>query len=344
MNKLTTSLSILIILLFFNFKLFGQQIFYDDFESGVVNPGWGVYFEGEDTLIAADMFYAPDSLPTGGSYAGYLQDSDTSNTGAALAVAGTTNLFDYSMEADVYCYVNHPSSVSAYTGIVVYADNTIGTYIKMVADFDTNQRIRLYNNHLNTITFEYSFSHDFLASDIPGGIPTEDSWHKMKVEVKTINEDTTAFWCYFDGQELLGCPIYDTSEDVIGSGQFGLFSFQQDNDGVEGWFDNIVVNTLVSSVEENSSGIIPGSFSLEQNFPNPFNPSTAIEFNIAESDFVSLSVFNLLGEQVGTIVNEYLPAGSYKANWDAEDLPSGVYIYTILAGKFSQSNKMILLK
>ena len=338
------NIGLILFFILFSTIISGQQIFTDDFELGFENPEWDIYRAGEDTLIAADMIYVPDPLYTGGNYVGYLQDTDGSWSGAALAIAGTTDLHDYSIEADVYCYVNHPSGVSAYTGLVVYADSTIGTYIKMVADFDSNQRIRLYNNHLNTITFEYTFSHDFTASDIPGGIPTEDSWHKMKVEVKTISSDTTAFWCYFDDQPLAGCPIYDTSEDVISSGQFGLFSFQQDNDGVEGWFDNVVVSSLISSVEEKSGGIIPYSFSLEQNFPNPFNPSTTIEFGIPNSEYVTLSVFNLLGEQVGFLVNENLSAGSYKAIWNAKDLPSGIYIYKLQAGEFIQSNKMILMK
>jgi hypothetical protein len=344
MKKLFILLSTLALIVVFNINIIGQQIFLDDFESGFESPEWDVYFANEDTLVAADMIYVPDPLLTGGNYVGYLQDTDGSNDGAALAIAGTTNMHDYSMEADVYCYVNYPGPFSAYTGIAVYADSTIGTYIKMVADFDADQRIRLYNNHLNTITLEYTFSHNFTASDIPGGIPIEDGWHKMKVEVRTINSDTTAFWCYFDDQQLLGCPVYDTGEDRIASGQFGLFSFQQDGDGLDGWFDNVLVNSLLTSVEENSSGLIPASFSLAQNYPNPFNPSTTIEFGIPESEFVNLTVHNLLGEQVDLLVDEYLPAGSYKAKWNTENLPSGAYIYTLSAGGFNQSKKMILMK
>jgi Secretion system C-terminal sorting domain len=321
-----------------------QVIFTDNFESGFADLAWDIYFADEDTLTAIDMASTPDPLPTGGNYAGYLQDIDASNTGVAMAIAGGIDLYDYSIEGNVYCYVYHFSGLSAYTGLVVYADSTIGTYIKMVADFDNNQRIRLYNNHVDFGTGQYTFEYNFGASDIPGGIPTIDSWHKMKVEVRTINSDTTAFWCYFDDQLLAGCPIYDTSEDRIGAGQFGVFSFQQDDDGIGGFFDNINVISLISSVEEMPLSSTPSSISLKQNYPNPFNPSTTIEFGIPESQFVILAVYNLLGEQVGLLVNEYLSAGSYKATWDASDLPSGIYIYKLSAGEFSQSNKMILLR
>ncbi len=334
---------LLSVLLSYSFQYLHGQIFSDDFESGFENPGWDIYFANEDTLFAAEMIYVPEPLPTGGNYVGYLQDIDGTNTGAALSVAGSTDMFDYSIEGDVYCYVNHPSGLSAYTGLAVYADSTIGTYIKMVADFDANQRIRLYNNHVDFGTGQYSFEHNFTASDIPGGIPTVSSWHKMKIEVRTINSDSTAFWCYFDEQLLTGCPIYDTSDDRMVSGQFGVYCFQQDADGIEGWFDNIVVNSLTSLVEEMQNETA-NNFILEQNYPNPFNPSTTIEFGIPENQFVTLAVYNLLGEQVGLLVNENLSAGYYRTTWNASDLPSGIYFYKLSAGDISLSNKMILMQ
>ena len=242
---------VLILMLFITGVVSAQSLFTDDFESGTASTQWERYFEAEDLITAVPMATAPVPLATGGNYIGWLQDSDGSYTGAALSVAGMITDQDYSIEADVYCYVNHPPP-SAYTGVAFYADSSIGdfgTYIKMVADFDANQRIRLYNNHLDPITFQYTFEHIFTAGDIPGGIPTVDGWHKMKVEVKTLNADTTAFWCYFDDQQLLGCPIYDTGDDRMSSGQYGVFSFQMGYTGIPGYFDNIVVNPGIIPVE-----------------------------------------------------------------------------------------------
>ena len=99
-----------------------------------------------------------------------------------------------------------------------------------------------------------------------------------------------------------------------------------------------------NDVEKDEKAPIPETIVLKQNYPNPFNPSTTIEFGIPESQFITLAVYNLLGEQVGLLVNENLSAGNYKATWDADDLPSGIYIYKLIARGFSQSNKMILLK
>jgi hypothetical protein len=83
---------------------------------------------------------------------------------------------------------------------------------------------------------------------------------------------------------------------------------------------------------------------LEQNYPNPFNPSTNIQFRIPEQSFVHLNVFNLLGEEVATLVNEELRTGTYVGNWNAAGFPSGVYIYTLSANGRVLTKKMMLTK
>lgn len=89
---------------------------------------------------------------------------------------------------------------------------------------------------------------------------------------------------------------------------------------------------------------IPVVYDLAQNFPNPFNPSTSIQFSIPEAGMVSLKIFNMLGEEVATLLNEYKSAGNYNVNFNAANLTSGVYVYKINAGNFSMSKKMMLMK
>jgi hypothetical protein len=347
MIKSFTILSTLVLMLFFT-GVVSAQLFTDDFESGTASPGWEHYFEAEELVEAVPMANAPVPLANGGDYVGFLQDIDGSYTGAALSVAGETTWQNYSVEGDVYCYVNHPGG-SAYTGLAFYCDSTIGTYIKLVADFDADQRFRLYNNRLDPVTFQYSFHHAFSASDVPGGIPTVDGWHYMKIEIKTLNADTTAFWCYFDNQLLLGCPIYDTSDDRMASGQIGVFSFSQGTGtGLEGYFDNIDVNSLVTAVDDNSTNL-PEGFYLEQNYPNPFNPETRITYQLTSSGYTSLSIYDLLGREIKTLVNKDQSAGSYTVTWNGTDelgnkVPSGAYLYTLRTGIFVESKKMILMK
>jgi hypothetical protein len=98
--------------------------------------------------------------------------------------------------------------------------------------------------------------------------------------------------------------------------------------------------TDVSGVSTN----LPSEYSLEQNYPNPFNPSTTISFSIPNEEFVSLKVFNSLGEKVAELVNERKPAGNYSVSFNANDLASGIYLYKITAGDFIQTRKMILVK
>ncbi|MEJ2196795.1 MAG: T9SS type A sorting domain-containing protein, partial [Ignavibacteriaceae bacterium] len=91
-------------------------------------------------------------------------------------------------------------------------------------------------------------------------------------------------------------------------------------------------------------GITPVSFNLNQNYPNPFNPSTTIEYDIAKEEFITLKIYNVVGEVVETLVNENLTAGNYKITWNAQNVPSGVYFYRLTAGTFKEFKKMMLLK
>lgn len=88
----------------------------------------------------------------------------------------------------------------------------------------------------------------------------------------------------------------------------------------------------------------PAKFSLEQNYPNPFNPSTNIQYSISSRQFVQLKVYDVLGNQVATIVDEEMPAGSHKIDFTSLNLSSGIYFYRLTAGEFVQTKKMVLLK
>ena len=90
--------------------------------------------------------------------------------------------------------------------------------------------------------------------------------------------------------------------------------------------------------------IVPSSYSLSQNYPNPFNPVTNLEFGISDLGFVSLIVYDILGKEVATLVNEKLNPGKYKVEFDGSALPSGVYFYRITAGEFTDTKRMMLIK
>ncbi|AFH50031.1 5'-Nucleotidase domain protein [Ignavibacterium album JCM 16511] len=100
-------------------------------------------------------------------------------------------------------------------------------------------------------------------------------------------------------------------------------------------------NQNLSSFENTS---IIYEYRLKQNYPNPFNPVTTINYQIKEQGLVQLKVYNLLGQEIITLVNEEQPSGMYETLFDASNLPSGVYIYSLKVNDFVQNNKMTLLK
>ena len=103
-------------------------------------------------------------------------------------------------------------------------------------------------------------------------------------------------------------------------------------------------NGGVASVKIEKSNIFPINYSLEQNFPNPFNPSTTVRFSIPVKEDVSLKIFSINGELIEELIGKPMDAGSYSITWHAEGRPSGVYFYTLTSGNFSETKKLALLK
>jgi len=89
---------------------------------------------------------------------------------------------------------------------------------------------------------------------------------------------------------------------------------------------------------------VPSAYSLSQNYPNPFNPTTTIKFAVPNQSSVKITVIDITGKEIETLVNEKLQAGTYQTNWNASNFSSGVYFYKITAGEFSETKKMLLVK
>lgn len=116
----------------------------------------------------------------------------------------------------------------------------------------------------------------------------------------------------------------------------GIYSYrlkQVDFDGTFEYSNEIFVNVTA-----------PLEFTLDQNFPNPFNPSTTINYSIPNSSFVQLIVYNSIGQEIAILVNEIIEGGNHSVDFDASNLPSGIYLYKLQAGSFVETKKMILMK
>ena len=106
-------------------------------------------------------------------------------------------------------------------------------------------------------------------------------------------------------------------------------------DGVE--FGDIVNSQ--SDIKNELTG-----FNLHQNYPNPFNPSTSISYSISEIEFVTLKVYDVLGNEIANLVSEEIRIGNYEIEFNASKLPSGIYFYRLKAGSFVETRKMILIR
>jgi hypothetical protein len=102
-------------------------------------------------------------------------------------------------------------------------------------------------------------------------------------------------------------------------------------------------DVVILGVDNNSNGLVT-KFNLEQNYPNPFNPSTKIKYSVPEAGFVTLKVYNLLGQEVASLVNEFKTASENEVTFDASKLSSGLYFYQFTSKNYSATKKMMLLK
>jgi len=176
--------------------------------------------------------------------------------------------------------------------------------------FPTESKIG-YATSPNGITWT-KFANPVLEAGAQGG-----AWDGIGVGDPDVVYDGTTYHMYYDG-----------------AGFDGVFRFRI----------GYATDSLLVGIGDEVSNNLPGKFDLHQNYPNPFNPSTTIEFALPKTDFVTLTIYNVTGEKVATLVAENLTAGSYKYQWNAVGLASGVYFYQLQAGNFKQSKKLLLLR
>ncbi len=162
---------------------------------------------------------------------------------------------------------------------------------------------------------------------VQGDVGVHEEFPVLAKDLEISGDQATAHYLYY----------FDPIPGVGGTGQNQENGF--DPNGV--WYYNTYTWTLTTGVEDE---IVVNSFNLEQNYPNPFNPSTQINYTLAERSIVTIKVYDVLGNEIATLVNATQEAGAYDVNFDASQLASGMYIYTLKAGNFTSSKKMMLVK
>ncbi|HVO76161.1 MAG TPA: T9SS type A sorting domain-containing protein [Ignavibacteriaceae bacterium] len=183
---------------------------------------------------------------------------------------------------------------------------------------------KIINRHLNSICFgiiNILFIVLFAASGV----------HAQSTQIG---------WSNFSG----GFGI-SASETILVTSSAGFSFTGETKNGSSDILSGFLVDysMIITGIEDYRT-IIPSVYSLSQNYPNPFNPSTIINYRIPEEGFVTLKVYNILGKEVKTLVNENKTAGSYNIYFDGSGLASGVYIYRFKAANYSSTRKMLLIK
>ncbi|MBN1302460.1 MAG: DUF5123 domain-containing protein [Melioribacteraceae bacterium] len=184
----------------------------------------------------------------------------------------------------------------------------------------------------------------------------QKQWNKGKIVINLKdlpdNISTVTNICYWDvgdrnwrnniiGDTLMADPSFadpDNGDFTLPEGSV-LYTFADDGGAIGDprWATN------ATSVETDL-GLVPEKFALAQNYPNPFNPSTSIEFSILNSGFVSLKIYDLLGKEIAVLVDKQMQPGTYRYKFDANNLPSGIYLYKLAAGNNTLTRKMALIK
>jgi photosystem II stability/assembly factor-like uncharacterized protein len=310
----------------FSLKISGTNIFAGTFTNGIFlstdnGTSWKEANDGiPDTIVGIYSFAASGSNIFAGTSLGKVYLSTNNGTNWTLPVS-----------AGLMVTAVGPLAVSGsnlFAGILdggVFLSTDDGASWTAINNGITNPNIPDYPNLPGIICLAVSDSNIFAGTDVEGIFLSTDngaSW-------KAVNDGLTTLGIYslvikggyiFAGSERTG--YYATAGGIV-------------------W--RRPLSELITDVK-NADNYLPNDFSLSQNCPNPFNPSTKISYSVAKESFVTIKVYDLLGREIKTLVNEDRPAGKYSVNFNANNLSSGIYLYTIKAGSFVQTKKMVLLK
>ncbi len=216
------------------------------------------------------------------------------------------------------------------------------TVVAMDPDFLTN--FNLYNTAVlpavNGVGGFYLATQEFSGPGITADI-AYNTWFWQKI---VVTGDTISIWAFADGSSPSDTALHVFIADLGVDPAASLI--------IAGVFDDDSSALHVSDIYYNEApalGIgdnpaIASGYELSQNYPNPFNPVTHISYTVPTTGQVNLTIYNVLGEEVSTLVNTVITPGTYTAIWNAGNLPSGVYFYRLEAGRFSQTNKLLLIK
>jgi glucose/arabinose dehydrogenase len=296
--------------------------------AGLIRPVWDYPNAGADISITGGYVYRGDSIPS--LYGKYIYADYGSGKVWALT----------------------------YDGINPTVNTLLADEAFLISTFGVDESYQLYLCSFGSSGRIYKLrSPEAVPIQLGSFTATALSNNRVRLDWQTISEvNNYGFYCerraqgadpwtlvhnsFVAGNGTTYEPRrYSFVENNVPVGYWQYRLKQVDLDGTEHFTEPVSV-TVVTTVEEVTSS----HFSLHQNFPNPFNPTTSLSFVIPHSSLVRLKVFDVLGREVATIVDEFLSEGTYTRRFTARNLPSGVYTYQMKAGNFIATKRMIVLK
>ena len=265
----------------------------------------------------------------------YYENTGTKTSPVFSPVTGSGNPFDGesigTYAAPAFADIDGDGDVDAIIGdiygfITTYVNNETTLPVEL-SSFTGNYDGEIVELNWSTATEVNNYGFDIERQAESGG-----SWSKVGFVAGSGVENAGQNYTFTDTTTL---PAVDTVSYRLK---------QIDNDGAYEYSKTVEVvinNSTVTGIDEDG---VPTEFGLSQNYPNPFNPTTTISYRVPESSNVTLKVYDMLGREVATLVNENKSAGYYTINLNASNLASGMYIYSMTAGEFVQTKKMVLLK
>jgi hypothetical protein len=331
------------------------------------NYYWYVVENG-DTCSVTGPTWSFRTEPDPGIILSWADNFDTYTAGLRLACQ---NPIDWTTWTLIPCstvedpLISNTQSYSAPNSFVIVQNNdlvypigdlTSGKYSISFRIYLTNDKLGYFNTLSNFTggVYEWAMECFFKAggqgSLNAGGIGVASftySYNNWNLVELIVDIDNDAAELKFNGTSIFTWPW---SAGASGNGsqlKLSAIDFFGETDQYQMYVDDFTFTDLLFAAVEDSNEVnvnAPVTYSLDQNYPNPFNPSTVISYQLPVSGLVSLKVYDVLGNEVITLVNQEKPVGNYEVNFNASSLASGIYYYQLRAGSFVQTKKMLYLK
>jgi hypothetical protein len=307
-------------------QVIGQALLFDGVDD-YVSLGNSIVFN-VDTAVTYEAWIRPDSTSAFifNKWVNFQEDKQMAYSGDKVT------FYMHNVFSGVSLVSSSSISKHQYTHVAAtYDGSTAILYINGV--FDTSKSVGFpVSNSGGVLYLAHNPDRFDNQSAFMGVIDEFRIWNTARTESEiqsTMNQSLT-------GNEpgLIGYWKFDEGQ--------GTITADATSNGNNGTISGAVWIPGISSTENEND--IPDSYSILQNFPNPFNPATSIRYSVPELTKVSLRVYDVLGNEIATLVNEEKERGVYTVNFDASQLASGMYLYRLQAGSFVETKKMILLR